>query len=130
MAELQYTPEEFRSIVHGYRKLDKGGRLSALFREVSLCDRCREHHPDCSDPPVNLLVRPLPLPRLSNGTAVDNYYPRIKRDHGFLRNLLAARLSPSAFRKKVVSERFCMVRCGNAWRCRAVQGDFIVEACR
>lgn len=54
------------------------------------------------------LVRPLPLQKLRDGTVIDNYYTRIKRDHGFLRNLVAARLSPSVFKKRVASERFCI----------------------
>lgn len=106
--DARYTSEEFRSIVKGYGKLDHGGRLSALLEEASQCDRCREEYPDRSDHPVNLLVRPLPLHKLRDSAAIDKYYRRIQRDHGFLRNLLVARLSPSAFRKKVVSERFCI----------------------
>ena len=108
MAELQYTPEEFRAIVKGFRKLDKGGRFSTLLKEVSQCGRCSTKCDDRPDHPVNLLVRPLPLQKLHNRTAIDNYYTRIKRDHGFLRNLLDAHLSPSAFRKRVVSARFCI----------------------
>jgi len=104
----QYTSEEFRSIVRGYGKLDQGGRFAALLKEISRCNTCREEYPDRSDHPVNLLVTPLPLDKLRDSAAMDKYYRRIQRDHGFLRNLLDARLSLSAFRKRVVSERFCI----------------------
>ena len=88
--------------------LDKGGRLSALFKDVSRCNQCRELYPFQTDHPVNLLVRPLPLQKPRNRTSIESYYTRIKRNHGFLRNLLEDRLSPSAFRERVASERFCI----------------------
>jgi hypothetical protein len=108
MTASEYTPEAFRAIVQGYRMLDKGGRLSALFKDVSQCNECSVQYQKRSDHPVNLLVRPLPLQKLQDKTAVDKYFTRIKRDHGFLQNLLDAHLSPAAFRKRVVSERFCI----------------------
>lgn len=67
----QYTPEEFRSIVKGYGKLDQRGRFSALLEEISQCNTCREVYPDRSDHPVNLLVRPLPLHKLRDRAAMD-----------------------------------------------------------
>lgn len=77
--DAQYTAEEFRSIVKGYGKLDQGGHYSALLKEISRCELCRNEHKERSDHPVNLLARPLPLQRLLSETAVDKYYTRIKR---------------------------------------------------
>jgi len=63
-------------------------------------------YPKRSDHPLNLLVRPLPLSQLDNQSAVDKYFIRVKRDHGYLRNLLKDKTSLQDFLSRVSSARF------------------------
>jgi len=108
MGQPKYTARDFRSVINGYRKVDNDAALSTLLLEAYRCTRCSTKYPDRLDHPVNLLVRPLPLSRLSNITAVDKYFIRIKRDHGHLRNMLKAKLTLSEFLGRVGSARFCI----------------------
>jgi len=102
----KYTEQDFRLIIRGYKLLDRDAALSTLLRDVSRCSQCHIEYPDRTDHPANLLVRPLPLPRLNNRTAVDKYFIRVKRDHGYLRNLLKARTTLPDFLERVGSARF------------------------
>jgi uracil-DNA glycosylase len=101
----KYTAEQFRFIIRGYRMLDHGGALSSLLHNVSRCRECHQRYRGRADLPHNLLVRPLPLPRLRDQRAMDNYLIRVKRDDGHLRNLLC-RDTPSKFLDRVQSARF------------------------
>ena len=102
----KYTERDFRLIIRGYRQLDRDAALSTLLRDVFSCSKCHIKYPDRHDHPANLLVRPLPLPRLDNRTDVDKYFIRIKRDHGHLRNMLEEKLALSEFLSRVGSARF------------------------
>lgn len=102
----KYTEHDFYLIIQGYKKLDHGGELSKLLREISRCSQCHIEHPDRSDHPENLLVRPLPLSRLNSLTAVGKYFIRVKRDNGYLRNLLEEKATLPDFLARVGSARF------------------------
>lgn len=84
--EQRYSEQEIRSIVDGYMTLDQDGRLSALMAKVTRCRKCQVMDSLGKSRPINALVRPLPLPRLSDNKAFRNYCIKIKRDDSYLRH--------------------------------------------
>ena len=100
------TERDFRSIIRGYRKLDRDGALSILLQDISRCSLCHTEYPDRNDHPANLILWPLSLPRLNNRTAVEKYFIRVKRDLGHLRNVLISKPTLAEFLSQVGSARF------------------------
>ncbi len=89
----RYSEQEIRSILDGYITLDQGGRLSSLLAKVNRCRRCQAMASLGKNRPINALVRPLPLARLSDAKACRNYCIKIKRDDTYLRHQFEANRS-------------------------------------
>ena len=106
LSSATYTQEELTRIIQGYRKLDRDKAYSNLLRKISNCRKCALAFPEHSDHPLNLLVRPLPLFRLSTTEKIRKYAIRIKRDHTFLRNLFADTTTVDEVLQKIGSAKF------------------------
>lgn len=104
---LKYSLDDFTWIVQGYKKIDQRGRFTKLLKSVSLCRNCnKSYRRKRDDLPVNCLVRPLPLDRLDNGKKIENYFMRVRRDHGFLGNLFEKNPKTKTVIKRLVSAKF------------------------
>jgi hypothetical protein len=103
-----YQLEEISQIIRGYSMLDSRGRLSSLLKKISHCSRCADQYPDRPDKPMNHLVRPLPLRQLRGDDRSDHYSIRIRRDHGFLRNLFEGQDSTENILKRIGSAKFAV----------------------
>lgn len=104
----KYTHDEIRQIFHGYKLIDKDGRLSHLLKQIAYCKQCEEKYPQRPDLPVNALVRPLPLSELLTTETMDNYRIRITRDDTLLRNLLQNFSSVSEVHERINSAKFAL----------------------
>ena len=102
----KYGKEEILSIIKGYKRLDRDGSLSSLFNKVATCKKCIENYPHRDDHPINSLVRPIPLPRLSAQKHFYNYGIRIKRDDTFLRNLFSKAVNTDEALEMIGSAKF------------------------
>lgn len=102
----KYGKEEILSIIKGYKRFDQSGALSRLFNKVATCNKCAENYPHRNDHPINSLLRPLPLSRLSSQKDFHNYGIRIKRDDTFLRNLFSKALTTDEALPKIGSAKF------------------------
>lgn len=104
---LKYSFENFTAIVEGYKKIDQRGKFTSLLKAVTLCTECNESYREKRDElPVNCLVRQLPLDRIDNGKKIENYFMRVRRDHGFLRNLFEKNLKTKTVVDRLVSAKF------------------------
>ena len=79
-----YTDQERQQIIEGYLMLDG---LTDLLGDASRCRDCHVRDADLPELPLNALVRPLRDFRTDD--EIRKYLIRIKRDDGFLRNLLS-----------------------------------------
>ena len=104
----RYQLKEVSQIIRGYSMIDDSGRMSALLKKVSGCNECAKRYPDRQDKPMNYLVRPLPLARLKENARYDDYSMRIRRDHGFLRNLFDEKYSVKDIRTRIGSAKFAV----------------------
>ena len=102
----KYTNEEVTRIIQGYKKLGSPKRLSNLLNRISHCNDCESNHRNRLDHPINSLVRPLPLDRLSSMEDILKYIRRIKREDTFLRNLFSRCRSYHTVLDKIGSAKF------------------------
>jgi len=101
-----YSRKEVVRIIQGYKSLDRRRKLSDLLKKVSKCKRCAINHPNRNDHPVNLLVRPLPLYKMSNRAEINKYCSGIKRDDTLLRKVFESSSSANAALKNSRNARF------------------------
>ena len=102
----RYSSEAVASIIKGYSQVDGHGHLSPLLKKICQCNNCHSMYPQRSDKPINCLVRPIPLSRLTTDTQVNKYLIRIKRDDTFLRNLFRSGLGTKQILSKIGSAKF------------------------
>ncbi len=106
--EAMYSRDEVYRIIQGYRLLDRSGLFSSLLKRISKCDKCIRLENGDLDKPLNFLVRPLPLHRLTTPKEIRKYTIRIKRDDTFLRNIFKDFRSTEEVKEKIGSARFCI----------------------
>ena len=106
--EHKYSSREVLSIIKGYGLIGRHGDLSSLLKKISSCGSCPSTYQQRTDKPINCLVRPLPLFRLSNKAHLSKYSIRIKRDDTFLRNLFRSGLGTEQVLGKLRSAKFSM----------------------
>lgn len=105
--DLKYSLDDFASIIRGYKKIDHQGKFTSILKDVSLCQKCNEAYREKRDDlPVNCLVRPLPLDRLNEEKEIEKYFIRVRRDHGFLKNLFDRTLKTKTVVNRLVSTKF------------------------
>jgi len=105
--DLKYSLDDFASIIRGYKKIDHRGKFTSILKDVSLCEKCNESYRGKRDDlPVNCLVRPLPLDRLNKGKEIEKYFIRVRRDHGFLKNIFDITLKTKTVVNRLVSTKF------------------------
>jgi Uracil DNA glycosylase superfamily len=102
----KYSHEEIQQIIKGYSYLDHNGTFSNLLKKISICNKCITTYPERSDHPINSLVRPLPLHKLSSKVDIDKYAIRIKRDDTFLRNIFNSSSSYQNVIENIKSAKF------------------------
>ncbi|MBN1763612.1 MAG: hypothetical protein JW878_11175 [Methanomicrobia archaeon] len=82
-----YSREQVSQIIKGYKLLDQNGALSSLLERITRCNNCALTYPSRDDHPVNALVRPLPLAKLSTEDLIIEQCKAIQREDTDLRTI-------------------------------------------
>ena len=106
ICEQMYSTEEIDKIIQGYRLLDVTGMLSHLLESASKCRKCIYPEKGNLATPINCLVRPLPLHRLTTASKIRKYTIRIKRDDTFLRNTFRDCATAEEAKENINSAKF------------------------
>ncbi|HDS44512.1 MAG TPA: hypothetical protein ENN68_00150 [Methanomicrobia archaeon] len=103
-----YSLEQVSQIINGYKLLDQNGALSSLLERITRCNNCAVAYPSRDDQPVNALVRPLLLAKLSTEDQIIDLCRAIQREDTYLRTLFKKAFDPDEIIAQLGSRKFAI----------------------